>query len=79
MTRMTIKQIIQELTKSYIHNIGVPAKPIELAEGYWELRDDNEIARDTKAGVTFDDYELWVICAVADYQTNLTLAKFGVI
>jgi hypothetical protein len=78
MTRMTIKQIIQELTKSYIIGYDVPAEPIELAKGYWELRDDNEIARDTKAGVTFADYEIWVKCAIADYETNLTLSKFAI-
>jgi hypothetical protein len=78
MTRMTIKQIIQELTKSYILGYGVPAEPIELAKGYWELRDDNEIARDTKAGVNFDDYEMWVKTAIADYETNLTLSKFAI-
>jgi hypothetical protein len=78
MSRITIKQIIQELTKSYILGYDVPAEPIELAKGYWELRIDDEIERDTKAGVTFADYEIWVKCAIADYETNLTLSKFAI-
>ena len=77
MTRITIKQIIQELTKCYILGYDVPEEPIELAKGYWELRDDNEIARDAKAGVTYQDYEIWVKTAIADYETNLILQKFN--
>ena len=76
MTRMSIRQIIQDLAKSYIKNIGVPEEPIELAQGYWDLRDDKEIARDTKADLSLDDYEIWVMTAIADYETNLVLAKF---
>ena len=77
MSRINIKQIIQELTKCYILGYDVPEEPIELAKGYWELRDNNEIARDAKAGVTYQDYEIWVKTAIADYQTNLILQKFN--
>ena len=78
MTHIYIKQIIQDLVKSYINEYGVPAEPIKLARGYWDLRDDNEIARDTKAGVSLDDYEMWVQTAIADYETNRVLAKFKI-
>ena len=76
MTRMNIKQIIQDLVKSYINGYGVPVDPIKHAKAYWDLRDDNEIDRDTKAGVNFNDYEMWVKTAIADYETNLILTKF---
>lgn len=78
MTHMNIKQIIQDLVKSYINEYGVPADAYGLARGYWDLRDDNEIARDTKAGVSFDDYEMWVLTAIADYETNRVFAKFKI-
>lgn len=76
MTRMTIKQIIQDLVKSYINGYGVPADQYGLARGYWLLRDNTEIARDIKAQITFQDYEMWVMTAIADYETNLILTKF---
>ena len=76
MTRTDIKQTITELTKSYLLSFGVPDEPVEMAVGYWDLRIDSEIERDTKAGVTFDDYEMWVRCTVADFQTNIVLNKF---
>jgi len=77
MSRITIKQIIQELTKGYVLMYDVPEEPVELAKGYCELRDGNEIARDAKAGVTYADYEIWVKTAIADYETNLILQKFN--
>ena len=77
MSRITIKQIIQELTQCYILGYEIPEEPVELAKGYWDLRDDNEIVRDAKAGVTYEDYQIWVKTAIADYQTNLILQKFN--
>ena len=76
MTRMNIKQIIQDFVKSYINGYGVPDDAYGVARGYWHLRNDKEIARDTKAGITVEDYEMWVKTAIADYETNLVLAKF---
>ena len=78
MTRMTIKQIIQDLVKDYIKHYGVPHNSKELAGSYWDIRQDDEIERDAKAGVTFADYEIWIKCAIADYETNLTLSKFAI-
>ena len=76
MTRTDIKQTIIDLTKSYLLSFGVPNEPVEMAIGYWDLRIDDEIERDTKAGVTFEDYDMWVRCTVADFQTNIVLEKF---
>lgn len=76
MTRTDIKQTITDLTKSYLLSFGAPQEPSELASGYWDLRIDDEIERDTKAGVTFDDYDMWVRCTVSDFQTNIVLNKF---
>jgi hypothetical protein len=76
MTRTDIKQTITELTKAYLLMFGVPEEPAEMAIGYWDLRIDSEIERDTRAGVTFADYEMWVKCTVADFQTNYILDKF---
>jgi len=76
MTRTDIKQTITDLTKGYLLMFGVPEEPVEMAIGYWDLRLDCEIERDTKAGVTFADYEMWVRCTVADFQTNSILNKF---
>jgi hypothetical protein len=76
MTRTDIKQTITDLTKSYLLSFGVPEEPAEMAIGYWDLRIDDEIERDTRAGVTFADYEMWVRCTVADFQTNIVLNKF---
>jgi hypothetical protein len=76
MTRTDIKQTITDLTKAYLLMFGVPEEPAEMAIGYWDLRIDDEIERDTKAGVTFEDYDMWVRCTVADFQTNIVLNKF---
>jgi len=76
MTRTDIKQTITDLTKGYLLMFGVPEEPVEMAIGYWDLRLDCEIERDTKAGVTFSDYEMWVKSTVADFQTNYILNKF---
>ena len=78
MTRMTIKQIIQDLVKDYIKHYGVPHDSKELAGSYWNIRDQKEVERDAACDVIRMDYELWVICAVADYETNLTLSKFAI-
>jgi len=74
--RAEIRTIISDLVKDYIKQFGVPHQPKELAAAYWDIRDDNEIERDTKADVMLLDYELWVICAVADYKTDNILQKF---
>jgi hypothetical protein len=76
MTRMNIKQIIQDLVKSYINEYGVPDDAYGVARGYWHLRNDKEISRDTKAGISLEDYEMYVLTAIADYETNLVLSKF---
>lgn len=76
MTRTDIKQTITDLTKAYLLMFGVPEEPTEMAIGYWDLRIDDEIERDAKAGVTLDDYEMWVRCIVSDFQTNIVLNKF---
>jgi hypothetical protein len=76
MTRTDIKQTIIDLTKCYLLSFGIPEEPTEMAIGYWDLRIDDEIERDTKAGVTFEDYDMWVRCTVADFQTNIVLNKF---
>ena len=76
MTRTDIKQTIIDLTKCYLLSFGIPEEPSEMAIGYRDLRIDDEIERDTKAGVTFADYEMWVRCTVADFQTNIVLNKF---
>ena len=76
MTRNDIKTIITNLTKGYIAEFGVPDQPKELARAYWDVRLDTEIERDTAADVILLDYELWVICVVADHQTDAVLLKF---
>ena len=76
MKRNDIKTIITNLTKGYISEFGIPHQPKELARAYWDVRLDHEIVRDTAADVILLDYELWVICAVADHQTDAVLLKF---
>ena len=76
MTRNDIKTIITNLTKDYIRQFGVPHQPKVLARAYWDVRHDYEIDRDTAADVILLDYELWVICVVADHQTDAVLLKF---
>jgi hypothetical protein len=41
-----------------------------------DVRLDYEIERDTAADVILLDYELWVVSAVADHQTDAVLLKF---
>jgi hypothetical protein len=76
MKREQIKGIITDLTKDYIRQFGVPHQPKELAQAYWDVRLDHEIERDEAADVILLDYELWVICVVADHQTDAVLLKF---
>ena len=76
MKRNDIKTIITNLTTGYIAEFGIPHQRKELARAYWDVRLDSEIERDTAAGVNLLDYELWVIGAVADYQTDAVLLKF---
>ena len=76
MSRSQIRTIITDLVKDYIKQFGVPPQPKELAAAYWDMRDVNEIARDAKAGVIFEDYQIWVICAVSDFKTDNILQKF---
>jgi hypothetical protein len=76
MKRNDIKTIITNLTKGYIAEFGIPHQRKELARAYWDVRLDYEIERDTAAGVNLLDYELWVIGAVADHQTDAVLLKF---
>ncbi len=76
MTRTDIKTVITNLCRGYIAEFGVPDQPKELARAYWDVRLDTEIERDTAADVILLDYELWVICVVADHQTDAVLLKF---
>jgi hypothetical protein len=76
MSRSQIRTIISDLVKGYIKQFGAPHQPKLLARAYWDIRQDDEIERDTKAGVIQLDYELWVICAVADFKTDGILEQF---
>ena len=76
MKRNEIRTTISDLTKDYIRQFGIPHQPKELAAAYWDIRDDMEIHRDQVADVILLDYELWVICVVADHQTDAVLLKF---
>ena len=76
MSRLQIRTIITDLVKGYIKQFGVPHQPKELAGAYWDIRQDDEIERDTKADVMLLDYELWVICALADFKTDGILEQF---
>jgi hypothetical protein len=74
--RAEIRTVITDLVKDYIKQFGVPHQPKELAGAYWDIRQDDEIDRDTAADVIQLDYELWVICAVADFKTDGILEQF---
>ena len=74
--RAEIRTVITDLVKDYIKQFGVPHQPKELAGAYWDIRQDDEIERDRLADVIQLDYELWVICAVADFKTDNILQKF---
>jgi hypothetical protein len=76
MSRSQIRTIISDLVKGYIKQFSVPHQPKELAGAYWDIRQDDEIERDTKAGVTFEDYDMWVRCTVADFKTDNILEQF---
>ena len=76
MSRSQIRTIITDLVKDYIKKFGVPHNSKELAGSYWNIRQDDEIERDQIAGVIRMDYELWVICAVADFKTDGILEEF---
>ena len=62
--RAEIRATITNYVKRYIKEYGVQHQPKELAKVYWYMRHDDEIARDAKAGVTFNDYEMWVKTAI---------------
>ena len=76
MSRSQIRTIISDLVKGYIKQFGVPHEPKELAGAYWDIRQDDEVERDRLADVIQLDYELWVICVVADHETDNILQKF---
>jgi len=81
MNRQNIQQIIRELFRQYyIANEG-QSFPIEesglmseegtthaqdVAKGYWAERNEDEIERDEKAGVTEIDYVEWVMAELSE-------------
>ncbi|NML40795.1 hypothetical protein HHL17_26600 [Chitinophaga sp. G-6-1-13] len=67
-TVQAVKNEIQELAtgnyKSYSEQYESTAPDTlisvqELAKGYWDCRDNKEVVRDEKLGISLDDYQLW--------------------
>jgi hypothetical protein len=67
MNRQNIETIIRDLFRDNFranpesYQVGEAVNTALLAaEGFWDNRDEIEIARDKQAGVTLYDYENWV-------------------
>jgi hypothetical protein len=75
MNRQNIQQIIRELFRQYYNANEGESFPLtetglmseegtinaqEVAKGYWAERNEDEIERDEKSGVTENDYIKWV-------------------
>jgi len=85
MKKQNIEQIIRELFRQYyIANDG-QSFPLtesglmteegtihtqEVAKGYWNERNEDEIERDEKAGVTEIDYVEWVMSELSDLMVT---------
>lgn len=81
MNKQNIHQIIRELFKDYYSANQGQIFPLtenrlmseegtihaqEVAKGYWAERNEDEIERDEKAGVTEIDYVEWVMAELSD-------------
>lgn len=79
MNRQNISQIVRELFRDN-YNLYPESYPLtegglmseegkicaqEVARGYWDVREEAEIERDEKAGVTENDYIEWVMSALS--------------
>jgi hypothetical protein len=65
-----VKQSIQELAmgnyKSYPEeynevSVATTENVQSLANGYWDSRDDKEIQRDERLGISLEDYQAWTL------------------
>lgn len=63
MHRDNVKAIIQSLFFQYYmaNNTQQDTEVVAVAQGYWGTRLETEIERDTKAGVTCEDYIKWCL------------------
>jgi hypothetical protein len=81
MNRQNIQQIIRELFRQYykankgqsfpLTNTGLMSEEgttnaQEVAKGYWAERNEDEVERDEKAGVTEIDYVEWVMAELSE-------------
>jgi hypothetical protein len=81
MNRQNIQQIIRELFRQYYNANEGESFPLtetglmseegtinaqEVAKGYWAERNEDEIERDEKAGVTENDYVEWVMAELSE-------------
>lgn len=75
MKRENIETIIRDLFRDDYRAdpdrlTGDKAREVAIADAglYWYYRDENEIARDEKAGVTKEDYINWSLAELAEQQ-----------
>lgn len=80
MNRQNIQQIIRELFKQNFNaypehypltNTGLMSEEgtvnaQEIAKTYWDVRNEDELERDEKAGVTEIDYVEWVMAELSE-------------
>lgn len=81
MNRQNISQIIRELFRQYYNANEGQSFPLtedglmteegtaqaqDVAKGYWAERNEEEIERDEKAGVTEIDYVEWVMAELSE-------------
>jgi hypothetical protein len=91
MNKQNIQQIIRELFRQYYNaNEGQSfhltegalmsdegtAHAQDVAKGYWAERNEDEIERDEKAGVTEIDYVEWVIAELSELTPATEATQF---
>ncbi len=90
MNRQNIQQIIRELfranfnlypehyplTETGLLSEEGTLKAQEVAKGYWVERNEDEIERDEKAGVTEIDYVEWVMAELSDLIPAVEATRF---
>lgn len=91
MNRQNIQQIIRELFRQYYNANEGQSFPLtdtslmteegtlnaqEVAKGYWADRNEDEIERDEKAGVTEIDYVEWVMAELSDLIPAAEATRF---